>query len=101
MLIKNVLLNFEVLAAAFITFLLLSGFTHIISIESTLLSNVSNGSRNARGENKESSSSIHSPFIGVNMHGFFTIMAQSRDITSPFPPNYYEDSFRLLSNTGL
>ena len=36
-------------------------------------------------------------FFGVNMKGYYTSMPQSRTIGSIMPPNYFDDSFKLIS----
>ncbi len=40
-------------------------------------------------------------FYGVNMKGYYTSMAQSRPIGSVMPPNYFDDSFKLVSQAGM
>ena len=40
-------------------------------------------------------------FFGVNMKGFHTSMPQSRTIESIMPTNYFDDSFRLISEAGM
>lgn len=52
------------------------------------------------------SSEASGPFVGVNMRGLYTAISQSKSTasensTSSFPPNYYEDSFRILSDAGM
>lgn len=37
------------------------------------------------------------PYLGINMRGYYTSMAQSRDSKFLFPNNYYESSFQILS----
>jgi hypothetical protein len=40
--------------------------------------------------------------VGVDMQGYYTSMPQTRNFTIPyFPSNYYEDSFRLISQSGM
>jgi hypothetical protein len=39
------------------------------------------------------------PYLGINMRGYYTSMAQSRDSKILFPNNYYESSFQILSDT--
>jgi Cellulase (glycosyl hydrolase family 5) len=43
------------------------------------------------------------PFVGVNMRGYYTSsIVQNRDFgLTPFPKNYYEDSFRTISQAGM
>jgi hypothetical protein len=42
------------------------------------------------------------PYMGVDMQGYYTSMPQTRNFTIPyFPSNYYEDSFRLISRSGM
>jgi hypothetical protein len=42
------------------------------------------------------------PYVGVDMQGYYTSMPQTRNFTIPyFPSNYYEDSFRLISQSGM
>ena len=40
-------------------------------------------------------------FFGVNMKGYYTSMPQSRTIGSIMPSNYFDDSFRLISEAGM
>ncbi len=40
-------------------------------------------------------------YIGVNMKGLYTSIPQQRESSSSFPVNYYEDSFRLISEAGM
>jgi len=40
-------------------------------------------------------------FFGLNMKGYYTSMPQSRTIESIMPANYFEDSFRLISEAGM
>ena len=40
-------------------------------------------------------------FIGVNMRGFSTNLQYERYPDSVFPQNYYENSFRLISQAGM
>ena len=42
------------------------------------------------------------PFIGVAMHGYYTSGDQLKNTTSgSLPKNYYEDSFRLITQPGM
>ena len=41
------------------------------------------------------------PFNGVNMHGFYTRTAQARDSTNDLPPNYFDESFKIISTSGM
>jgi hypothetical protein len=40
-------------------------------------------------------------FFGINMKGYYTSMPQSRTIGSIMPANYFDDSFRLISEAGM
>lgn len=40
-------------------------------------------------------------YFGVNMKGYHTSMPQSRTIGSIMPANYFDDSFRLISEAGM
>jgi aryl-phospho-beta-D-glucosidase BglC (GH1 family) len=40
-------------------------------------------------------------FIGVNLRGYYTTMSEERDFRGSLPKNYYEDSFRLISEAGM
>ena len=40
-------------------------------------------------------------FYGVNMKGYHTSMPQARTIGSIMPPDYFDDSFRLISEAGM
>src|SRR5437867_2673144 len=50
-------------------------------------------------DRKQSTSEQAEPHFGINMRGYYTSMAQSRDSKIPFPNNYYESSFQILSKT--
>jgi hypothetical protein len=41
------------------------------------------------------------PLVGVNMRGYYTNIPQERDFKIPIPPNYYEQSFKTLSQSGI
>ena len=45
----------------------------------------------------------HTPFLGVDMNGLNTSSSQAKNFTSSshFPVNYYDDSFRVLSQAGM
>jgi hypothetical protein len=40
-------------------------------------------------------------FFGVNMKGYYTSMAQSRTTGSVMPADYFDDSFKLISEGGM
>lgn len=39
--------------------------------------------------------------IGVNMFGYYTSIPETRNFNGVLPENYYEDSFRLMSQAGM
>ena len=41
------------------------------------------------------------PFIGVNMKGLFTSTIPKNLSSIPFPYNYYNDSFKLITSAGM
>ena len=41
------------------------------------------------------------PLFGMNMRGYYTAMPQERDFKFSVPENYYEDSFKALSDAGI
>jgi aryl-phospho-beta-D-glucosidase BglC (GH1 family) len=43
------------------------------------------------------------PFMGVNMRGLYTSLQHdtNRYTNAPFPVDYYEDSFKLISQAGM
>ena len=45
----------------------------------------------------------HAPYLGVDMNGLNTSSSQAKNFTSSshFPVNYYDDSFRVLSQAGM
>ena len=45
--------------------------------------------------------SNQTPFVGVNMRGYYTNIPQERDFKVPIPPNYYEQSFKTFSESGI
>ena len=45
--------------------------------------------------------SNRTPFVGVNMRGYYTNVPQERDFKVPIPPNYYEQSFKTFSESGV
>ena len=51
----------------------------------------------ASGDNKTE----RAPLVGVNMRGFYTNIPQERDFKIPIPPNYYDQSFKILSESGI
>src|SRR5215210_9008757 len=46
-------------------------------------------------------SSSHPPYLGVDMSGFYTRDAQARNPSYDLPANYFEESFRILSEAGM
>src|ERR1700746_854732 len=44
---------------------------------------------------------IRIPSVGVNMHGYYTSMAEARNLKIAFPENYYVDSVRIISQAGM
>ncbi len=50
---------------------------------------------------QQSTNQSAQPFLGINMRGYYTSMPQLReDFKSPFPNNYYESSFEIISKEG-
>ena len=45
--------------------------------------------------------STSKPLIGVDLLGYYTAMPQSREIKNFLPENYYDESFRLISQAGM
>ena len=45
----------------------------------------------------------HTPYLGVDMNGLITSSSQAKNFTSSshFPVNYYDDSFRIISQAGM
>ncbi|MBD0360983.1 MAG: hypothetical protein ICV56_09780, partial [Nitrososphaeraceae archaeon] len=43
----------------------------------------------------------NTPLMGVNLRGYYTTMSEQRDFRGSLPKNYYEDSFRLISEAGM
>src|SRR5512133_1901402 len=41
------------------------------------------------------------PYVGVNMRGYSTSIPQIKNSSSQLPVNYYDDSFRLISQAGM
>ena len=41
------------------------------------------------------------PYLGVDMSGFYTRDPQARNPSYDLPVNYFEDSFRILSEAGM
>jgi Cellulase (glycosyl hydrolase family 5) len=41
------------------------------------------------------------PHQGVNLLGYYTTLPESRDYHKPIPDNYYEQSFKILSQSGM
>ena len=42
-----------------------------------------------------------SPLVGMNMRGYYTAMSQTRETDFNFPSNYYEESFKIFSQSGI
>ena len=49
----------------------------------------------------ENSENSGIPLVGVNMRGYYTNIPQERDFKTQIPPNYYEESFKTLSQSGI
>ena len=43
----------------------------------------------------------HGPFVGTNLRGYNTSMAQQRDSSLHYPYDYYDKSFKLMSENGF
>jgi hypothetical protein len=41
------------------------------------------------------------PYMGVNVNGLGTSRSQAKTTSSLLPPNYYDDSFRIISQGGM
>jgi hypothetical protein len=41
------------------------------------------------------------PLVGMNMRGYYTGMSQTRDVEFYFPSDYYEESFKIFSQSGI
>jgi hypothetical protein len=54
------------------------------------------GSENLKGDRNDTQ--LHP---GVNMRGYYTSTPQSRIVKHVFPINYYDDSFKILSKSGV
>jgi hypothetical protein len=55
------------------------------------------------GGNNSNHSNYIIPYVGVDMQGYYTSIAQTRNFSSfsYLPSNYYEDLFRLISQVGM
>jgi hypothetical protein len=51
--------------------------------------------------NNDANTKSGPPYNGVDMHGFYTRTAQARDSNYDLPDNYFEESFKILSDNGL
>jgi Cellulase (glycosyl hydrolase family 5) len=49
----------------------------------------------------QGSANENMPLIGINMRGYYTNMPQERSFKIPIPPDYYEQSFRIISQAGI
>ena len=50
---------------------------------------------------KVGNSNATTPFQGVNFLGYYTTLPESIDNHRPIPANYFDESFRIISQTGL
>ena len=41
------------------------------------------------------------PLVGMNMRGYYTTMPQERQFEFYLPSNYYEQSFKIFSQSGI
>ena len=57
------------------------------------------GYNSPESDNQQFLSQEGHPYLGINMRGYYTSMAQSRDSKFLFPNNYYESSFQILSKS--
>jgi len=57
------------------------------------------GYNSPESDNQQFTSQESHPYLGINMRGYYTSMAQSRDSKFLFPNSYYESSFQILSKT--
>ena len=49
---------------------------------------------------EKNGATANNPYVGVNMRGFYTSMSQSKNYSNFPPNNYFEDSFKLISQAG-
>ena len=54
-----------------------------------------------RAYSQEPVKNNQTPLVGVNMRGYYTNYPQERDFKTPIPPNYYDQSFKTLSQSGI
>jgi hypothetical protein len=57
------------------------------------------GNSTHQSEKLQSLSQQEQPYLGINMRGYYTSLAESRESKFLFPNNYYESSFQILSET--
>lgn len=77
-------------------FYLVAGLIGMLLVSIASISNFGKGP--AYAELKENKDSIQ--YIGVNVRGYYTSIQNSRYAT-PFPDNYYDDSFKLISQGSM
>ncbi len=41
------------------------------------------------------------PYLGVNLSGYYTRFPEARNLSDTLPPNYFTDSFKILSEAGM
>ena len=59
------------------------------------------GSSSGGGTNTNTTNIKATPYAGVNMRGYYTATVQQRTVGGHIPANYYEDSFRTISQAGM
>jgi hypothetical protein len=84
----------------FLLLLMLNSFTVSNLDIKKVTESVSEQNAYAQEPAKESEGK-HVPLVGINMRGYYTNVPQERDFKIPIPPNYYEQSFKTLSQSGI
>ena len=79
-------------------------FLSIVSILIVTLISVHSLNNSSNVEDMETTEIVTKkgpPFTGVNMIGYFTAMKPGNHYISGFPENYYEESFKKISQAGM
>ena len=95
--IKKTLFTFRLLQ---LKLLFLIFFLSSVLILSTAISASTGPLGKAAGAEKNGANE-NNPYVGVNMRGFYTSMSQSKNYSNFPPSNYFEDSFKLISQSGM
>lgn len=74
-------------------------FSSVLILSTAISASIDPFGKTAGAE--KNGATANNPYVGVNMRGFYTSMSQSKNYSNFPPNNYFEDSFKLISQAGM